>query len=284
MPKKRLASSPNAETVCDHATSTTVPPGDCPWDTGFPCNTGVAIEESADHIRLTSQMQAGWYRYTMRWEFFLDGTIMPSFGFGIYNSSCSSASHRHHNYWRFDFDIDDAGNDFAQEVEEGGPTTVFDTEVTRTWNGSTTTWEVMDSVSGRGYRIRPGSKDLALPADSFSKLDFMASLYKSNELRDGGSGCAINEGTLADGESISNADVLLWYRAGAHDVVGQDIMFCKVRGPILEPIGNWNLLCGENPGGLMTLWQTEDTFYDQNGSGNVDVADIVHFVNLDCLD
>ncbi|MCB1043438.1 MAG: hypothetical protein KDC35_10885 [Acidobacteria bacterium] len=271
----------NAETVCDNANSLTTPPGDCPWKVGQECHTGVAIEKSAERILITSQMQAGWYRYTMRWEFYVDGTIRPTFGFGVYNTSCSSASHRHHNYWRFDFDIDDAGNDFVQEVEGGVPN-VFANEVTRTWTGASTAWEVYDASSGRGYRITPGSGDLDLPADAFSKLDFMASLYKAGELSDSGGGCAINEGTIANGESITNTDVVLWYRAGVHDVVGSNIFKCKAGGPILEPIGDWNM-CGPDPGNLYPKWHSADIDYDYNTNGVVDVADYASLVNNDCI-
>ncbi len=271
-----------AETVCDHAQDRSNPPGDCPWGGPHPCNTGVAVEEYPDHIRLTSQFQAGWYRYTMRWEFYVDGTILPTFGFGIYNNSCSSASHRHHNYWRLDFDIDDAGNDFVQEVEAGSPT-VLPSETTRAWQGNTTSWEVMDATSGRGYRVTPGVQDLLLPVDGFSKLDFMASAYKASEISDSGGGCAINEGSLANGESIANTDVVLWYRAGVHDVVGEDIYYCKTGGPILEPIGDWEP-CGPNPNNFVEYWQLDNLDYDANMNGVVDVADLAALVDQGCFD
>lgn len=227
-----------AETVCDHATNPLVPPGDCPWSGPGPCQTGVSVESFADHLRLTTEAQAGWYRYSMRWEFYDDGTVLPTFGFGTYNTSCSGATHRHHAYWRFDFDIDDAGGDTVTQIGGSQPGPIAQ-EAERTWEDGSVTWQVTDSATGRGYLITPGAQDLMLAADSFSKNDLMVSLYHSGELGDGGGGCAINPGTIVNGESVSDTDVVLYYRGGVRDVVGVDIHECKVAGSVLTPIGDW---------------------------------------------
>jgi hypothetical protein len=227
-----------AETVCDRATNPLVPPGDCPWGEPEPCFDGVSAEFFPDHLRLTTQAQAGWYRYSMRWEFYDDGTVLPTFGFGTYNTSCSGATHRHHAYWRFDFDIEDPGNDSVTQVGGTQPGVIVQ-EAERTWEDGGVTWQVSDSVTGRGYRLTPGAQDTLLPADSFSKNDVMVSLYHPTELGDGGGGCEINPGTIVNGEAVQDADVVLYYRSGVRDVVGVDIHLCKVAGPILTPIGDW---------------------------------------------
>ena len=72
---------------------------------------GVAAYDDGDSLELTTQTRAGWYRYTMRWKFNLDGSIEPGFGFGATPNGCTDASHFHHGYYRFDFDIDGADND-----------------------------------------------------------------------------------------------------------------------------------------------------------------------------
>jgi hypothetical protein len=82
--------------------------------------TGVAAEKLADRLILTTQFEAGWYRYTMKWRFYLDGRIEPVFGFAAVNSSCIAFTHRHQAYWRFDFDIDTPGN--AIVLEHARPT------------------------------------------------------------------------------------------------------------------------------------------------------------------
>jgi hypothetical protein len=223
-----------AETVCDHATDPFVPPGDCPWAGPGPCLEGVSAEFYADSLVLTTQARAGWYRYAMRWTFHIDGTIEPTFGFGTYNTSCSGATHRHHAYWRFDFDIDGSGEDYVTE-----DTLTFETEASRTWGDGSVTWQVMDLQSGRGYLITPGAQDILLAVDGFSRTDLMVSRYHPGELSDTGFGCEVDVDSIVNGESVLNTDVVLYYRGGVQDVLGQDIHLCKVAGPVLTPIGDW---------------------------------------------
>ncbi len=245
-----------AETVCDRATNPLVPPGDCPWGEPEPCLNGVSAESFPDHLRLTSQADAGWYRYSLRWEFYEDGTILPSFGFGTYNTSCSGATHRHHAYWRFDFDIDDAGSDTVSQVGGSLPGPIAQ-EAERTWEEGGVSWEVRDSVSGRGYLLTPGPQDRLLPVDAFSKNDLMVTLYHSNELSDSGGGCAVNPGSIVNGETVLDTDVVMYYRGGVRDVVGVDIHLCKVAGPVLTPIGEWGVFDGFSDGfesGDTSVW------------------------------
>ena len=68
------------------------------------------IEDLGDRVRLTTQYIAGWYMYANRFVFHADGRIEPSFGFGNRNGTYNSVTHWHHNYWRFEFDIDGLGN------------------------------------------------------------------------------------------------------------------------------------------------------------------------------
>ncbi|MEM8962843.1 MAG: hypothetical protein AAGD38_15265 [Acidobacteriota bacterium] len=231
----------DAETVCDNSTSDSSPVGDCPWGGAGPCNEGVAANSYAERLVMTTQYQAGWYRYTMRWIFHLDGRIEPQFGFGTANTSCSAATHRHHNYWRIDFDINGAADDQVAQVGGDSPG-VFSTEQDRTWaNGAT--WEITDQTTGRGYRLVPGEQDRRLPADGYSKTDFMASLYKSTELQDNDQGigdCDVEVEDIVDGEGINGVDVVAWYRGGVQDVVSSDMYRCKTVGPTLVPIGDWS--------------------------------------------
>ena len=104
-----------AETVCETGGSG----GDIPPTSGF---RGVSAEKTGDPLVMTTQMTAGWYRYVMRWKFFLDGRIQPWFGYAAISASCISHAHTHHNYWRLDFDIDGAANDAIQRgVPAPGP-------------------------------------------------------------------------------------------------------------------------------------------------------------------
>ncbi|HEX8386568.1 MAG TPA: hypothetical protein VF576_10305, partial [Rubricoccaceae bacterium] len=65
--------------------------------------TGVAVEDYGTELVLTGHARAGWYRYRVKWHFYADGRIWPEFSFSAAGATCTSAQHRHHAYWRFDF-------------------------------------------------------------------------------------------------------------------------------------------------------------------------------------
>lgn len=241
-----------AQTVCDKATDPLSPVGDCSWGEPGDCNQGVAVERYQDHVVFTSHGQAGWYRYSYRWRFYLDGTIEPEFGFGTYNDTFSSNTHRHHVYWRLDFDIDGPANDVVSEDD-----VPFTTEASRTWTDLNTRWKVEDAVAGLGYELEPGAQELLLPVDSFSRTDFMVAVYRSTELDDdppGGDSCAIDTSDFVNGESLAGEDVVMWYRGGVQDTVDVDIFLCKRAQPTLRPIGDWG--------------QSQQIFADGFESGN----------------
>lgn len=230
-------------TVCDVGGGVDVcSPGDAN------CFNGVAAEKLADRLILTTQMDAGWYRYMMKWRFYLDGRIEPVFCFGAVSAGCVGCSHKHHAYWRFDFDIDGT---VANVVTEGpnpaegarpGPRpriVTLPTETMRVVNYPGITWSVTDSATHRGYRLVPGI-ETNLPADSFSQGDLWALEYHANEIDDGhGIGnCPVNFGPWLNNESL-NGDVVLWYRSGWLHPSGDLSDFEQV-GPTLSPVGDWS--------------------------------------------
>lgn len=175
--------------------------------------------------------------------------IQPVFGFAAVNSSCIAFTHRHHAYWRFDFDIDSPGN--AVVTEEIKPTvtevppdvpppTVLLTETMRINGPPGLSWSITDSATGRGYRVVPGS-ETALPADAFAVGDAWFLKYNGNELDDigqPGTSCPINIGGFLNGEATSS-DVVMWYRSGwLHP--GHELDDCDMVGPMLYPIGDWS--------------------------------------------
>lgn len=209
--------------------------------------SGVAAERLTDRLVLTTQTQAGWYRYMMKWTFFMDGRIHPEMGFGAVNtSSCLNYDHTHHNYWRFDFDVDGYQNDRLYELPSGNPTgTLISTEALR-MNAAGQVWIVKDAITERGYRLVPGPEQ-TLPADSFAVGDLWALRYKSTEIDDTGQpgpSCAIKFNNFLNGESLvapmerTRADLVVWYRGGGFHL-GGDLDDCHRVGPMLEPVGNW---------------------------------------------
>jgi hypothetical protein len=209
--------------------------------------SGVAAEKLSDRLVLTAQTQAGWYRYMMKWTFFLDGRIHPEFGFGAVSHFCTGYGHKHHNYWRFDFDIDGALNDRLYEISTAYPSgNLMETEALR-MNAAGTSWRIADSVTGRGYRLVPGP-ETALPADSFAVGDFWALRYKPgaeiDDVGQSGPACAIKFNNFLNGETLSapmertRTDIVLWYRGGSYHEPNH-LDDCHRVGPMLEPIGNW---------------------------------------------
>ena len=196
---------------------------------------GVAFEEYQDELVLTTHMSAGWYRYRMKWHFYLDGRIWPEYSFASSNTTCTSATHRHHVYWRFDFDLDGAANDVVTEFNPvQGTSTLITIEDDRTWGNGTDgiNWLVTDTVTDAAYRIVPSAADLLLPVDAFSIADAIILRYDAGEIDDGSAGCAINFNSEINGQDVNGQDIVFWYRAGASHTGG--IPFeCDIVGPML---------------------------------------------------
>jgi len=211
---------------------------------------GVAAEKLSDELILTSQFQAGWYRYMMKWRFFLDGRIMPEFGFGAVAASCIAYNHTHHVYWRLDFDIDGAANDHVgiegSPGSRGGslPSNTLETEKMakltdpHPFNGVPLV--VQDAVTGRGYRILAEKAAMEQPADAFAVGDVWVLKYNANEISDNATGCPTTLNNYVNATaSVYNQDLVVWVRGGAFHAAS-DLDDCHRTSIVLEPFGNWN--------------------------------------------
>ncbi len=226
----------------------TVPPQTVLDHPGFDAGSfaGVAVEKLADRLILTTQMSAGWYRYTQKWTFYLDGTIEPRFGFSAVSNSCTSKPHDHHAYWRFDFDVDGFPGDSLDQFNwlgifiPGIPlwTTVGETSANR-GNPFTSIWRARDQPTGRGYLVMPGPQDGV--ADAWAVADMWALRYHGSEIDDGGAtggpnGDAIHVDQYINGENINGQDVVMWYHVAHRHAGGLDHALI---GPTLKPFGRW---------------------------------------------
>ena len=202
---------------------------------------GVVVEDFGTELVLTSHAEAGWYRYRMRWHLYADGRVWPEFSFSAADAVCTQADHRHHAYWRFDFDLEGTPRDDVVREHRGGAAQVFQREAARTWGAPTSDvfWSVRDEATGAGYEIVPSAADRRLPADAYSKADALVLRYKLDELDDGeagGQGCAFLFEPFVDGESVEGEDVVFWYRSGALHRGGSPFE-CDVAGPTLRAVG-----------------------------------------------
>ena len=221
--------------------------------------SGVSVEDFGTELVLTSDTRAGWYRYRMKWHFYTDGRIWPEYSFSANSATCTDASHNHHAYWRFDFDLEGTPNNDV--VREHGPrgVVVFEQEADRTWGNPTsgTYWSVSDADTGTRYDIIPSTEDLKLPIDAFSKTDALILKYKATEMDDGSVGCAIDYTSEQNNESIVDEDVVFWYRSSAlHD--GGNPWECDIVGPTLRPGG---AIVSNEPGEAGDAAVTIDTAY-----------------------
>jgi hypothetical protein len=193
---------------------------------------GVAIYVKGQEVVLVSEMQAGWYRYVSEWRLHTNGAIRPRFGFGATSSSCVCAKHYHHAYWRLDFDIRTAGNNIVREFNDpplfGSSkwhTRRFETQRLRSPSRKRR-WRVQNTTSGEAYDVVPGAGDgvaTASPDWPFPQGDVWLVRYRGTENDTGvtatGPPYEANIGNFANGESIENTDVVVWYGAHAtHDV------------------------------------------------------------------
>ncbi|MEV0391277.1 hypothetical protein [Nonomuraea sp. NPDC050643] len=127
--------------------------------------------------------------------------------------------HRHHAYWRLDFDIEGAGNDVIEQIDDTGslipePVPII-RETSRRRRHPARYWQVRDKSSGRGYQIHPGPYDGAADAYGVSDLWFLR--HHPRELDDGNPGprdrAALDR--FLNGENLNGANVVVWY-AGHH--------------------------------------------------------------------
>ncbi|WP_440223731.1 hypothetical protein ACQQ2N_00635 [Dokdonella sp. MW10] len=266
-----------ATTSCDVSTQPTASYGSCPFanapGTSFTSADcigspgGVAIEDMGDHVVLTTQYSASWYQYTSRFVFWANGDIQPEFGFGNSNGTNNNLTHWHHNYWRFDFDIDGADNNAI--LANGQPQSTEFTglrSLTGGPDGGPTHWDVVTNKGGFGYRIVSGSGDYTPPNESgrnFHTVDVIGSVFKNNEYSDKAnnnlSDCEMVATNIANNEAIADNDVVFWYRLSVRDANGnnwpagcsggscepQNSMVCKQGGPTITRVGDWPIFRGD---------------------------------------
>jgi hypothetical protein len=237
-------------TVCQQGLGVDVC-GDPPPDCVRSCFRGVASQSFEDRLVLTTETKAGWYRYEIKWTFYLDGRFQPTFGFSAVADGCVTVTHRHHAYFRFDFDIDGPSGDIVTEGalpkppegKRGGrrpPIVVLPAETMRTLRDPGLTWSLIDSDTRRGYRIVPGA-ETSLAADPFAIGDVWLLSYNPAEIDDtgqSGPACVAKIGNYLNGEALST-DAVVWYRAGSLHSGGQ-LDDCHTVGPTFVPIGDWS--------------------------------------------
>ena len=218
---------------------------------------GVALWLAGEELVVTSQLQAGWYRYVSEWRLGADGTIRPRLRFGAVRNPATCEPHTHHAYWRLDFDV--VGGEQNQVQERNQPTlpgqlapwhTIRYETHRRRDPGHERTWRVRTVKAPHGYAIVPGPTDGT--ADAFGAGDVWVVTQHSEEIDDG-------EGVTSDpararaqidrfvsGELVEREDVVVWYAAHLrHEGHEADLEMAAV-GPELQPF-NWRARIEREP-------------------------------------
>ena len=185
---------------------------------------GVALWLDGDELVIVSQLNAGWHRYVSEWRLHADGTIRPRFGTVATRNPCTGHAHRHHAYWRLDFDVLGPDSNVVQEYNDppllgtGNWHTVRYEVRRRRDPGHGRSWRVRNTRASQGYAIVPGQGDGV--ADDYGAGDLWVLRCHADEVDD-------DQGFTTDpvrsrpqldrfvsGESVERQDLVVWY--GAH--------------------------------------------------------------------
>ncbi|GAA5086425.1 hypothetical protein HNP84_003533 [Thermocatellispora tengchongensis] len=202
---------------------------------------GVAFHYADGELRIVSEIAAGWYRYASEWRLCDDGTVKPRFGFAGVRNPRTCMRHRHHVYWRFDFDIEGSANDVIEQFNDTGSTipqpVPIVQEVSRKRKAPARYWQITDKASGRGYQIHPGEHDNTTDPYGVSDLWFLR--HHPAELWDGNPG-PNNQARLnrfLNGESLTGTNVVVWYAGHfRHDQNDPEPHQGHIVGPDLIPV------------------------------------------------
>jgi hypothetical protein len=215
----------------------------------WPCYTSKVclynyFDAGQPSLRVQAFHRIGQYKLLERWTFLRNGWIYPR----LYSSGLQcNLDHRHHVYWRFDFDINGSTQDLVLEYNTNTPNIGYGPgwhkrgiETSRRKNPTfRRSWAIADKTSWRGYHLLPGRHDGV--ADSFSNRDLWIMLYHYNEDSRGNQGDAWDDGLsqYLNGENIDGQDVVLWYAGhlAHHSAEGSDEW--HEAGPALAPFRNW---------------------------------------------
>jgi hypothetical protein len=167
-------------------------------------------------------------------------------GFFAVSSSCVCNVH-HRCYWRLDFDLRTAAHNNVREYNDPPPPGVGShwhdkiCEIRRPRDPVRhRKWRVENTQTGEAYDVIPGASDGTAAGSSDARLghgDVWVMRYHGNEIDDGtvarGLPYEANVDGRANGESVRDQDVVLWYGAHfTHDVAGEPPgRFGDIMGP-----------------------------------------------------
>lgn len=209
-------------------------------------------QAQGDSLNLFSVSAIGAYNYIVQWTFDDDGAIHPAVGatgqLQMYGGNAATGwnvgangfavAHMHDFYWRLDFDLAGTSGDRVQELAAApsadrqtftNTRTPFATEqARRVQPRSFRSWRVVDTATTNAdghrisYELLPNTDYIfrgpnyepfthnELYATRFNACEDFASHNSTS------GGCGGNLSDFANGESLTGADVVLWYGTSFH--------------------------------------------------------------------
>lgn len=207
------------------------------------------------YLTLFSVSNMNGQHFIVRWRFYDDGSIEPSigstgvvtrrstdtrYGWPIQNSSDVGVGYVNNYYWRLDFDIGENGaNDVVEEFNVASTNSGSNKSLTVTQLSSETgrsvdaqqkrSWRVRDgsilNLDGHAisYHIEPmqaGNRYVGPSNEPWTASDLFVTKYKACERfvseNPTANGCGADVSQFINGESINEADLVLWYRISYH--------------------------------------------------------------------
>jgi hypothetical protein len=243
-----------ATTNCD------MPNGD---DTGSFC--GVSIYRTPSRLTLTTNVQAGWYRYVLKWHFYPDGTFHPEAFFGAVSDPCINNDHVHLIYWRVDMDIEGDTPNLVEEhnvYQKHDHSPSADATYWGTWDNmflessrnkqldGSRWWRVRNTSTQRAYLIYPPETYKGINQDEVRFVpqisDFWMLNYASTnqeETDDSGTGTRywghlnnFMSDSVSSDTPNPNVDKVIWYSGAVlHENEAANPQCHDVQGPWFFP-------------------------------------------------
>jgi primary-amine oxidase len=214
-----------------------------------------ATQRQGQALKLFSVSHIGQYNYVPELSFDENGVIEfgvgatgqlqrlgsnPTYGWPLNSGNTSyGISHMHNYYWRLDFDINGTPNDDQMEEIEFTPSgardlfaiarTPFTSEVARGVSPTTfRSWRIRDTVTSNadGHSIsyqleaEPGHLFHGPSYEPFTQNELYLTVNKTCEKfashNPTTGGCAADVSAFVNGESLSGADLVVWYGLSFH--------------------------------------------------------------------
>jgi hypothetical protein len=172
---------------------------DCP-------NDKVCVRQfSSDLMDIGIQAHLGGYYIGQVWSFTRSGVM----GAHLWSRGWHcNVSHRHHPYWRLDFDVEVVNDQILHYRQPGGPIQWFEihNEGASALAGVPGGWVVRNPSGPRNVGVTPGPTEVG---DAFSPWDAEYRLYKSAEDA-GWPWGAFSQLPFNEGEDIWGRDIVFW--------------------------------------------------------------------------